>query len=290
VTEASAVVPARVRVAFAHAAVQHLADREGVDVLHIKGIATDDAVRRSEAGGTDADVLVRPVHVGALLAALERHGWHRENSFETGSPFGHAATYRHDHWGYADVHRFFPGLHVDPDAAFAVLWEDRLEKQLGGVTCPVPSLAGQALIQIANLARNTGALPGDPYLDRVLGDGSPLAADVRTLVDRLDARIVVDAVLGRLDRHRDHPDYRLWRVTTQRGTRTEEWLARIRAARTLREKLRLAVRAPLVNTDHLRHTLGHEPTRWEITKEFFDRPRRGLLEEWDTRVRRRRRG
>ncbi len=289
-TEASAVVPARVRVAFAHAAVQHLADREGVDVLHIKGIATDDAVRRSEAGGTDADVLVRPSHVAALIVALEQHGWQRENSFETGSPFGHAATFRHDHWGYADIHRFFPGLHADPEATFDALWEDRLETPLGGVPCSVPSLAGQALIQIANLARNTGAVPDDPWLERVLGEGSPLAGKVRALVDRLGAQIVVDAVLGQLERHRDHPDYWLWRVTTQRGTRTEEWLARIRAARTLRGKVRLLVRAPLVNVDHLRHTLGHEPTRWEIAKEFFDRPRRGLVEEWRTRVRGRRRG
>ena len=61
-------------------------------------------------GGSDADVLVRPSQVRRFVRVLEGAGWQRRSRFHTGSPFGHAQTYWHDHLGYADVHRFFPGL------------------------------------------------------------------------------------------------------------------------------------------------------------------------------------
>ena len=64
-------------------------------------------------------------------------------------------------------------------------------------------------------------------------------------------------------------DYRLWKVVSQGGSRSEEWWARVRAAPNLGAALQVAARAPLVNVDHLAHRLGRRPTRREIVVEFF---------------------
>ena len=81
----SSVLPTQVRIAFAHAAVQVLADRAGVDVLHIKGAALDESSATAGRSSSDADVLVRPEHVAALVNAVRGAGWVLETSFESGS-------------------------------------------------------------------------------------------------------------------------------------------------------------------------------------------------------------
>ena len=140
--EAATEVDLTARIELCHAALQHLAQRVGADMLHIKGLAAAPAWR-SRGLGSDADVLVRPSHVGRVVEALDAT-WHRRSRFHTGSPFGHAQTYWHDHLGFADVHRFFPGM-APGDAAFDVLWTDRQTVELAQVATPVPSEPGQAL-------------------------------------------------------------------------------------------------------------------------------------------------
>ncbi|SOC57800.1 hypothetical protein [Ornithinimicrobium cerasi] len=66
-------VPVWVRAAFGHAVVQHLADKVGADVLHLKGAATDVDLRTRPEGGSDADVLVRPAHIPALTPAARKN-------------------------------------------------------------------------------------------------------------------------------------------------------------------------------------------------------------------------
>ena len=98
-----------------------------------------------------------------------------------------------------------------------------------------------------------------------------------------------DAAFGRLDAHRDDPAYQLWRgLSTGRATRAEEWAARIRAAPTWPQRVRLALRATLVNVDHLASVRGRQPSRLDVVVEFFARPIRGLREEWTAGLSRRR--
>ena len=271
-----AAVPLWVRVRFAHAVVQHLADARGLDVLHIKGEAIDPSLAAPNRHGTDADVLVRPSHVSRLLEALQAHGWEMRSAFETGSPFGHAAGMHHDQWGYADVHRIFPGVTVDPELAFDLLWRDRSKMLIGGITCPVPSLTGQLAILVLNASRSGW---GRSDLRTAWEAADPRrAANVRALVTLLGAEVAFAAATGDLDRYRDRCDYDLWRVTTRGGTRVEEWRARVKAAPDRRAALRIALRAPLVNVDHLAHQLGRRPTRREVARAFVDRARHGVRE------------
>jgi hypothetical protein len=271
----SAAVPSVVRLHFGRAAVQTIADRAHIDLLHIKGDAVEPPVRPIASPGSDVDVMVHPADVAALDSELQRLGWRVYSTFTGGSPFGHAQTYLHEMWGYLDLHRCFPGIGLDPGVAFDRLWVTRRAVGVAGVTCPVPSLPNQALILILNAAR--ARRPID--LDGSWHNASPeLRREVEREVEALDARLAFDAAFGRLDAHRAAREYRLWKAVTQGGGRVEEWWGRLLAAPTLRARVGIVLRAPLVNRAHLEHRLGHPPTRSDVVREFVDRPLRGLRE------------
>ncbi len=270
-------VPLSVRLRFGHAAVQYLADEIGVDLLHIKGVAVDPALRSDRASGSDVDVLVRPGHIARLDRAMRQHGWRLYSTFEWGSPFGHAQTYLHDAWGYVDIHRFFPGIRVEPGRAFERLWRDRSEVQIAGIGCYVPSVAGQSVLLVLNAARSGTGRSVDvrtAWIDA----SADRRAEMAALVADLDGPVAFAAATNGLERYRRERDYRLWKIVSEGGSRSAEWWARIRAAPNLGAALRVAARAPRVNIDRLAHRLGRAPTRREVVGEFFRRPIRALRE------------
>ncbi len=276
-TDELVAVPLIIRLHLGRAAVQTIAERAGIDVLHIKGDAVDPSLRPSLLAGSDIDILVRPAHVDRFDHDLRAAGWLVYSTFENGSPFGHAQTYRHDIWGFLDLHRLFPGIALEPSAAFARLWSGRQSMDFGGVRCPVPSLSAQAAILVLNGARRRGPrIPdlGATWRDASSEDRTKLEAEI----DALDARVAFDTALGRVDAHRDARDYRLWKAVSQGGSRAEEWWARVVAAPNLAARLRVVARAPLVNVEHLAHELGRPPTRREVVGEFFARLVRGVGE------------
>ena len=265
-----------VRIEFCHAALQHLAVLHGVDLLHIKGVAFTPEWR-SRGGGSDADVLVRPSHVARFISALEGGCWERRSRFHTGSPFGHAQTYWHPHLGYADVHRFFPGLGKD-EATFDILWGARSPVMLATIPCPAPDRPAQALIWALNHARNERS---DAPATRVrdLRD-SDLGTAVIQLVDRMDAQVGWAAALGELDRVSDRREHDLWLAVVRPTSRVAEWRARLKAEPTLAGRVLITLRAPLVNVEHLTNTRGRAPTKIQIGREFIHRARRAALEIW----------
>lgn len=272
-------VPLPVRLRFGHAAVQHLADRLGVDLLHIKGAAADPSLRPGGYSGSDVDVLVRPAHVARLDRAMRQHGWRLYSTFEFGSPFGHAQTYLHDSWGYIDIHRFFPGIRAQPERAFDRLWADRHEVEIAGIGCQVPSVPAQAVLLVLNAARSNLRTKPDV---RTAWREAPeeQRAAMEALVADLDARVAFAAATGALEHYRGERDYALWKIVSEGGSRSAEWWARVRAAPTIGAAARVVARAPLVNVDHLAHRLGRPPTRGEIVGEFFRRPARAVREAW----------
>lgn len=269
-------VPLSVRLHFGRAAVQTIANRSGIDLLHIKGDAVDATVRPIAHVGSDIDVMVRPSQVDMLDRLLRQHDWRIYSTFEHGSPFGHAQTYHHALWGYLDVHRFFPGIHLPPARAFARLWQERESLDFGGVACPVPSVPAQSAILILNAARASGAsedvrrLWTDATADQLIS--------VEAEIDALDARLAWDAALGNVERHRGERGYVLWRTVSRGGTRAEEWWGRIVGQPTISRRMAILLRAPLVNVEHLGLRLGHKPSARDVGREFFARPVRGAVE------------
>ncbi|MFD1054511.1 nucleotidyltransferase family protein [Terrabacter terrigena] len=276
---ASATVPLEVRIGFAHASVQWVADRDGLDVLHVKGAALDPTLVPGR-GYSDADVLVRPEHVRSLLHALGRHGWFVINSFAFGSSFEHSATLRHNDFGLLDLHRVYPGAGPTPSAAFDALWAERDTMMLGGIECTVPSRDAHALLLLLHAARGGGDPKGLHDIESVWTSvDDDRRARILEWVDRLDAGLGFSVVTGTLDDHRDDPAYDLWRVAARGGTRLDEWRARLRAADGSRAKLSVALRSVLVNVEHLTIVRGRPVTRREVAVEFFRRPARGLGEQ-----------
>jgi hypothetical protein len=283
VPAAAATVPLEVRIGFAHASVQWIADQCGADLLHVKGAALDPTLV-PDRGFSDADVLVRPTHVARVLAELPRHGWELINSFAYGSSFEHSATLRHSDFGLLDLHRIFPGAGPTPEEAFATLWAERRTTTLGGWPCAVPARGAQAALLLLHAARGGR----DAKAARDVGFVWTRAseddrAQVLEWVGRLDAALGFSVITGELDRHRGDPAYDLWRVAAEGGTRMEEWRARVRAARGLRAKALVAGRSVLVNVEHLTLVRGRPVSRREVVAEFFDRPLRGLREQLSRR-------
>ncbi len=279
-------IPHEVRIAFAHAAVQHLADRLGARLVHVKGAALDPTLvpRRSYS---DADVLVHPGDLPAVLSGLRDHGWDLINTFAYSSSFEHSATFRHEDFGLLDVHRLFPGTGPTPEAAFETLWSGRQATSLGGRPCAVPSRPAQACLLLLHAARAGNDAKAARDVDCVWTSASDAERTaVLEQVDLLDAHLAFSVITDTLDEHVDHPAYDLWRVAARGGTRVEEWRARLRAARGLRAKTAVAARSVLVNVEHLGIVRGTPVSRREVVAEFFARPVRGVREQLRRRGRR----
>lgn len=272
-------VPLAARIQIGHAALQWIAEAQGIRLLHIKGAALDPRVSWPGREGNDVDVLVPASDAKQFVAAMQSHGWRLDNSFKYSSAFEHAATLHHADLGWADVHRLFPGINLAPDPAFDLLWTERQSTQLGGFDCAVPSLPAQILVLVLHAARSplSGRAPQDISSSWGAADAVTQRA-VQRLVLALDAEVGFAAGVGDLDAYRGRRDHDLWDVVSHGGTRFEEWRARVKAAPSRRRAVTIALRAPLVNIEHLAMVNGRPPTRWEVLVEFFARPARGFRE------------
>ena len=277
-------VPLRVRLRFGRAAVQVVADEVGADVLHIKGNAADSSLRPDEASGTDVDILVRPAHVArstARCAPVDGASTARSSTALRSVTRRPTCTTR----GATSICTGgSPASAPRPRSRSSGCGPTAQAVDFAGVACRVPSIAAQATLLVLNAARGarSGADLALSWTDASLDH----RAAVEELVDALDAHVAFAAATGDLERYRGERDYRLWKVVSEGGTRSEEWWARVRSAPSLGEALRIAARAPLVNVEHLSIELGRAPTRREVAAAFFARPRRMIAEAWSA-VRRR---
>lgn len=269
-------IPPDVRLEMSRAGVQVIADRLGVRMLHIKGAMTDPLVLDRGFGGTDVDVLVDPAGIPRLHRELIARGWTVYSTFRNNSSFEHAQTYFHPDWGHLDVHRRFPGIGIADGEAFAILWADRGEARAAALPCAVPSRTAQAVLLTLNAARAAGQ--GDTAARIWAALDGPARTACLALVERLDAAVAFAAGHGDLEKYSHRREYLLWKVASQGGTRTQDWIGRVRAARTLRDRIRLVLRAPLVNTERLTHKLGRPPRFADVVREFVARTGQGARE------------
>lgn len=275
-------IPLGVRIELCRAAVQTIADRLGVRMLHIKGAAVDPSIRPAPRSGTDVDVLCDPARVDEMDARLRAHGWRLHSTFDDGSPFGHAQTYWHPDWGYLDLHRRFPGIGLPDAEAFELLWRDRGQHACAGRPAAVPSLDAQVVLLMLNRARRSEDHGGE--VARLWAEQSEAERTRRMrLVSRLQADVAVAAATGDLERHRGHREYALWKVVSQGGSRTQEWWARVRAARSAREALGVVARAPRPNLSRLTRELGREPAPRDVLLAVLRRARTAVTELFGTR-------
>lgn len=267
-------LPYRVGVAFTHAAVQDAADGV-VDALHIKGLAIaqelTDPLKRSSRG-TDADVLVRPSHVGLLRTTLEAHGWSLYSAFEDGSSFEHATALSHPKLASLDIHRGFPGITVDPAVAFDRLWRDRATQTIAGIDCPVPSVTAQRLILLLNTARGATAHRDVTHVWQEASEAEKQS--VRALAKELGAEVAMAAAIGELHHWTHRRDHDMWYyLSTGTGTAAQLWWARTKAERTPWASLRRGFRLVLPTRHRMRLAAHRELTHGELVAAYWQRVR-----------------
>lgn len=271
-------------VAFTHAMAQAIAEDHDVDLLHIKGPASHMSLGRVSAAdgrievrqSIDADILVRPSHVDRLAKALTGHGWRRHFDFDDGSAFGHAATWGNDKIGYLDVHRFFPGIELDPSSAFELLWRYRDRQSIAGISCDVPNLTAQRLIMILHAAR--GGRPRDAAdIESAWHAVTDAERDaVEALAGKLRARVALYAGTGRLDELVGEHSYLLWReLSSPTQSLASMWWARVRAEPTLASGVRKGIHLVLPNTRRMETWLGRRPTWRDVAIAYVSRIRLG---------------
>lgn len=270
-------VALEVRLEFSRAALQVVARRAGIRLLHIKGDTVDSRLRPGRRSGTDVDVIVDPQAVARIHGLLGAHGWELYSSFFEGSPFGHAQTYRHPEWGYLDLHRRFPGVRIPDQDAFELLWQDHGSIAAAGIDCAVPSVDAQAVLFVLNAARALDALGGEATSLWARQSEEERVRRSR-IVRALGAEVAFATALGDLGRYRDRREYLLWKTVSEGGGRSVEWWARLRAAPTFRDALETVVRAPQVNRAALAHELGREPRAADILRAFLRRAARAVGE------------
>jgi len=291
-------IPIDLRVHLAHAAVQAVADECGADVLHIKGPALHPSltggapVKVSDDGAApvtprrasfDADVLVRPAHVSRLAVGLRERGWLEVNPVLDHGLVQHSTDWYHPQLGQVDLHVRFPGIQVSPADAFERLWHSRTTQEIAHRPCVVPGVEAQRLILLLHAARDLRSRAADV---RVAWDEAP--ASVRESTERLARELRADVALaaatGRLEYHRDRPEYRLWRLYLDGAAATGGFakLAALAAAAPdgyTHPRHRVARHALRVVTDmprRLQAQFARTPTRSEVLGAYRQYLRRGL--------------
>lgn len=272
-------LPPAERIQLAHALIEFLATSSGVDLLHIKGYAAHPSLYAPGRVSTDVDILVRPGHAERLAEVLRADGWEAVTSFRSGSVFHHAMTLWNDQWGHVDLHRSFPGVGLEPEAFFDLLWSARTSAEIAGWPCQVPSFEHQALMIVLHGARDPyrGASDVDFVRNALGGEGWER---LEGLAHSVGASISLAAATGHLDDWADHPDHDMWDVVSRGGSRLELFRARWRASRRASERWELVRSLLTVNRDHLRMKLLHEPRLADYVRELSARAREVARELW----------
>ena len=183
--------------------------------------------------------------------------------------------------------------HPSPLKAVALGLNDKtrttLEMVLKGPGGGRWQLADDEAAQVAILVMHAGRNPyqGQPRSDveHVWRRADPdVQAEVRSWVEHFGAAVAFAAGTGELSTLPPSAEKDLWTAVTSPG-RVHEWRTRIAAAPTLRGRLALLLRAPLVNTDHLAHQLGRRPSRADIARAFVNRLRQAAHEIREMRSR-----
>ncbi|MCT2006779.1 nucleotidyltransferase family protein [Micrococcus lylae] len=260
-------IPLRARVHLAHAAVARLLGDVGIRALHIKGYAALPGSYRPDRGSTDVDLLVHPDDASRAVALLSESGWPVATDFSQGSIFGHAATLRHGQLGYVDVHRWFPGIGLDPAIAFEELWSTRAERCLAGHRIPVPDRPHQRLLILLHAARDTVRRRSDVLHIRTSSERGEWE-HLCTLAIAFRAQAAWEAATHEPLPGADPDETALFQAMAAGHSGLQLFGARWRATHGVRSRVRLVLTTVRVNRARLSMDLGRPATttdalRWQ---------------------------
>lgn len=283
-------IPLVLRTRLAHATLQAVADDCGADILHIKGAAVHASLRpaREDASpdateeeraltrvSADADVLVRPAHLGRFLAALKQYGWQGSTRLYSGGAVEHSVDWWHPELGGADIHVRFPGIQLPADRAFAALWRERRSQDIANRPCAVPCLDAQRLILLLHAARNGGTRSPDVAQSWTAATAFEQAR-VGALAATLRAEVALAGATGHLAEYKDRPEYDLWRLLGRAEPDVFElWIAMVKAAPTNLARARAILYAVRIKAERVEPGVKRRATVIAVLRVQGDRLARG---------------
>lgn len=127
---------------------QHLASSLDIKSLVLKGSTLSRQGLRDPHLSSDVDVIVDPIHVGRLIAAVEAAGWSEFDSTFAGEQFtSHSKTFRREGWPNSiDIHSSWPGFLESEERVFDLMWSRRQSLDFAGISCAVPDRATNILV------------------------------------------------------------------------------------------------------------------------------------------------
>ena len=205
--DADVAISNRAWIELLHAEVCWALNRAGVDALVIKGPSIGEWLYpEGRPESADVDVLVRPGHCDAAVEALAGLDFADTLvGFRGEEPPDHSVTLaRTDeskgHHG-VDVHRYFPGIERDPEAAFDIVWSRRTAGTQADLPVWFPDEVTRALLIALHEARDPLATKTYEDLRRALAAlTEPQLDDLALVADELDAQAALRAGLEA------HPD------------------------------------------------------------------------------------
>ncbi len=149
---------------------QRLLADAGVRSLAIKGPSFAALGIRAPKQSHDVDLLIRPGERRLATETLTASGW-----FVLGYDLPpevddiiYSTTFGHERLpSTVDVHHRYPGLLLDPDAAFEALWGQRQEVRLAGQTVVAPSAAHALIVEALHRLRSTREVGWGVVADQV---------------------------------------------------------------------------------------------------------------------------
>lgn len=142
------------------ALVSRLASERGLRCLILKGPALHAQGLRLRPHSGDVDILIDPSRTSEFIEVMRGWGWSPRADPMEGTPIPHSKTLSPPDWGCEiDIHIRYPGIEVDPDTAFRLLWEHAEELSFGGVRGFTLSIPAHAVIQALTLARPLSGSP-----------------------------------------------------------------------------------------------------------------------------------
>lgn len=143
------------RLAIGHAMAQWAAERAGIRVLHIKGLAAQAVLPLERTSGGDVDILVDPPGFKPLLDILSAVESCQLRDDGSRSSTAHAVEVANFGLSVSlDVHRHFPGFVIDHAAAFEVLWQRSVELEMAGWSIRALDRPAAVVLALAHGARN----------------------------------------------------------------------------------------------------------------------------------------
>lgn len=220
----------------------------GIRHLFIKGPVVSRQFPRAADGirhvSSDVDVWVDPLTERAVMRALVADGWETPHLHWLPSLADHAVVLTHDLWGLTvDVHRTFPGVGVAPIVAFEFLWARRSCLLLANRPVPVPARSEHCLLLMLHALRSPVDSKTQIIADRALaelGDGE--TGDLQRAVQTLGAGPALNVrseFWGTWGSGWDE----MWALRSGQRSGAAMWMMRLKAARSWRERLTLAISA-----------------------------------------------